>query len=83
MGRIATIYELEMKVMVSASALAQLAAQMSGQALARSFIKHIRGAGSAVNTTVASANTRPQVRGGCDSVKRSTPAPFIDITQVT
>lgn len=57
MGRIATIYELELKVMLSASALAQLAAQMSGQALARSFIKLIPVAGSAVNATVASAIT--------------------------
>lgn len=57
MGRIATIYDLELTSMLSASALAQLAAQFSGQALARSFIKLIPVAGSVVNASVASAIT--------------------------
>ncbi len=53
MGRIAAIYELDLKAMLSASALAQLGAQIAGRALARSFIKLIPGVGSAVNATVA------------------------------
>jgi uncharacterized protein (DUF697 family)/GTP-binding protein EngB required for normal cell division len=57
MGRIAAIYDLEFKSMLSASALAQLGAQMSGQALARSLLKLIPVAGSAVNATVAAAIT--------------------------
>src|SRR5690606_36722816 len=57
MGRIAAIYELDLKVMLSASALAQLGAQIAGRALARSFIKLIPGVGSAVNATVAFALT--------------------------
>ena len=35
MGRIAAIYDLEIKTMLSASALAQLGVQLAGQALAR------------------------------------------------
>lgn len=57
MGRISAIYELEMKTMLSVSALAQLSAQMAGQALARSFVKLIPGVGSVVNATVAGALT--------------------------
>lgn len=57
MGRIATIYDLEMKAMMSAGALAQLGAQFAGQALARSFIKIIPGAGSFINAGVAAALT--------------------------
>ncbi len=57
MGRIATIYDLELKTMLSAGALAQLGVQMTGQALARSFLKLIPGAGSAVNASVAFALT--------------------------
>lgn len=57
MGRIATIYDLELKTMLSAGALAQLGVQMTGQALARSLLKLIPGAGSAVNATVAVALT--------------------------
>ena len=57
MGRIAAIYDLELKTMMSAGALAQLGAQISGQALARSFIKLIPGAGSVVNAGVAFALT--------------------------
>ncbi len=53
MGRIATIYDLELKTMMSAGALAQLGVQISGQALARSFLKLIPGAGSAINAGVA------------------------------
>jgi len=57
MGRIAAIYELEIKSILSAQGLAQLGAQIAGKALARSFIKLIPGAGSVVNAAVASALT--------------------------
>lgn len=57
MGRIAAIYDLDLKAMMSVSALAQVGVQMSGQALARSFIKLIPGAGNAVNAGVAFALT--------------------------
>lgn len=57
MGRIATIYDLELKSMLSAPALAQLGAQIAGKALARSFVKLIPGAGSAINATIAGALT--------------------------
>ncbi|WP_322409781.1 GTPase family protein [Microbacterium invictum] len=57
MGRIAAIYDLELKTMMSAGALAQLGVQISGQALARSFLKLIPGAGNAVNASVAAALT--------------------------
>jgi len=57
MGRIAAIYDLEFKAMLSGSAVAQLGAQIAGKALARSFIKLIPGAGSAVSATVAFALT--------------------------
>lgn len=57
MARIATIYELELKSMLSASALAQLSAQLTGQALARSLMKLVPVAGSAVNAAIASAIT--------------------------
>ncbi len=57
MARIAAIYDLELKTMVSTSALAQLSAQMAGQALARSFVKLIPGAGSVINAGVASSIT--------------------------
>ncbi|MGZ0712119.1 GTPase (plasmid) [Coraliomargarita sp. W4R53] len=57
MGRIATIYDLELKSMMSAGALAQLGVQFTGQALARSFIKLIPGAGSVISASVAFALT--------------------------
>lgn len=57
MGRIAAIYELEIKSILSAQGLAQMGAQIAGKALARSFIKLIPGAGSMVNAAVASALT--------------------------
>ncbi|MCI1748384.1 MAG: GTP-binding DUF697 domain-containing protein [Acidipropionibacterium sp.] len=57
MGRIATIYDLELTSMLSTSTLAQLAAQISGQALARSFLKLIPVAGSVINAGVASSIT--------------------------
>lgn len=53
MGRIAAIYDLELTAMMSPAALAQLGAQVAGHALARSFVKLIPGAGSAVNSAVA------------------------------
>lgn len=53
MARISVIYDLEFRSVLPASALAQLGAQVSGQALARSFVKLIPGVGSAVNATVA------------------------------
>lgn len=57
MGRIAAIYDLELKTMMSAGALAQLGVQITGQALARSVLKLIPGAGNAVNASVAAALT--------------------------
>lgn len=57
MGRIATIYDLELQTMLSPAGLAQLATQITGQALARSFIKLIPGAGSVINASVAFALT--------------------------
>ncbi|GAB3610425.1 hypothetical protein GCM10027415_35220 [Humibacter ginsengisoli] len=57
MGRIAAIYDLELKTMLSAGALAQLGVQFTGQALARSFLKLIPGAGSVINAGVAFAVT--------------------------
>lgn len=57
MGRIAAIYDLELTTMMSASAIAQLGTQMAGQALARSFLKLIPGAGSVINASVALALT--------------------------
>ena len=53
MGRIAAIYDLELKTMMSSTALAQICAQITGQALARSFLKLIPGAGSAIGASVA------------------------------
>lgn len=57
MGRIAAIYDLELKTMLSAGALAQLGVQITGQALARSFLKLIPGAGSVMGAGVAFALT--------------------------
>jgi len=57
MGRIAAIYDLDMKAMMSGSAVAQLGAQIAGKALARSFVKLIPGAGTVVNAAVAIALT--------------------------
>ena len=57
MGRIAIIYDLEIKTMLSAGALAQLGVQLAGRALASSFLKMIPGAGSMVNAGVAAALT--------------------------
>lgn len=57
MGKIATIYELELKTMMSAGALAQLGVQFAGQALARSVIKVIPGIGSVISAGVAAALT--------------------------
>ena len=57
MGKVATIYDLELTAMVSPATLAQLGAQISGQALARSFVKVIPGAGSVINASVAFALT--------------------------
>lgn len=57
MGRIAAIYDLELKSMMSAGALAQLGVQFAGQALARSVIKVIPGVGNVINAGVAAALT--------------------------
>lgn len=56
-GRISAIYDLELKSMLSAGALAQMGVQITGQALARSFLKLIPGAGSAIGASVAFALT--------------------------
>lgn len=82
MGRIAAIYELDLKVMLSASALAQLGAQITGQALARSFVKLIPGVGSAVNATVAfgiTAATGEAWLRLCEQIHSGR----VDVTQVT
>ena len=57
MGRIATIYDLEIKSMLSAGALAQVGVQLAGRALASSLLKIIPGAGSVLNAGVAAALT--------------------------
>ena len=57
MGRIAAIYDLEVKTMLSAGALAQFGVQVAGRALATSFLKLIPGAGIVVNAAVAAALT--------------------------
>lgn len=57
MGRIAAIYELDMKTMMSTSTLAQLATQFAGRAMARSLLNLIPGVGSVINSAVASALT--------------------------
>ncbi|WP_062460836.1 GTPase family protein [Demequina soli] len=57
MGRIAAVYQLDLKVMMSAQAIAQLAVQVVGRALARSLIKLIPAVGTVINATVASALT--------------------------
>ena len=57
MGRISVIYDIELQTMLSATAIAQLGAQLSGQALARSLVKLVPVVGSAVNSTVAVALT--------------------------
>lgn len=82
MGRLATIYDLELTSMLSAGALAQLGAQITGQALARSFIKVIPGAGSAVNATVAFAITAVAGEGWmrlCEQVHTGR----VDVSQVS
>lgn len=53
MGRIAVIYDLELTTMMSAGALAQIGVQLTGRALATSFLKLIPGAGSVINAGVA------------------------------
>lgn len=57
MGRISVIYDLELATMLSASTLAQLGTQITGRALARSFIKLIPAAGNVINGSIAFALT--------------------------
>ena len=57
MGRVAVVYNLELRSVFSVSALAQLATQMTGRALAASLVKFIPGAGSVIDAAVASALT--------------------------
>lgn len=57
MGKIASVYGLDLKVILSAQALAQLGVQFAGKALARSFLKLIPGIGNVVNAAVAAALT--------------------------
>lgn len=81
MGRIAFIYDLELKTMASPSVLGQLASQLSGQALARSFIKIIPVAGIVLNASVASAITAAAGEGWmrlCEKVHTGE----IDLSQV-
>ncbi|MFB9308619.1 uncharacterized protein (DUF697 family)/GTP-binding protein EngB required for normal cell division [Agromyces hippuratus] len=63
MGRIATIYDLELKTMLSAGALAQICVQLAGKALASSFLKLIPGAGNVINAGVAAALTAAMGEG--------------------
>lgn len=63
MGKIAVVYDLEVKTMLSASALAQIGAQVTGQAMARSLLKFIPGAGSAIGASVAFALTAAMGEG--------------------
>lgn len=57
MGRIAAVYDLEVRSMLSGSAIAQMGAQIAGKALARSLVQLIPGAGTVINASVASALT--------------------------
>ncbi len=57
MGRIAAIYDLDVKTMMSAGGLAQLGVQFAGRALARSVLNLIPGIGSVINAGVAAAIT--------------------------
>lgn len=57
MGRIAIIYDLEIKTMLSAGALAQVGVQLAGKALATSMLKVIPGVGSVINAGIAAALT--------------------------
>ncbi len=63
MGKIAVVYDLEVKTMLSASALAQIGAQITGQAMARSLLKFIPGAGSVIGASVAFALTAAMGEG--------------------
>ncbi|WP_243063332.1 GTPase [Humibacter sp. RRB41] len=63
MGRIAAIYDLELTTMLSTGAIAQLGVQITGQALARSFLKLIPGAGSVIGAGVALALTAATGQG--------------------
>ena len=81
MARIAAIYDLELKTMLSTSVIAQFGAQVAGQALARSFIKLIPGAGSVVNAGVAFALTAATGEGWlrlCEQIHTGK----IDLSQV-
>lgn len=57
MGRVAKIYDLELTTMMPAGTLAQVGVQIAGQALARSVLKLIPGAGNVISASVASALT--------------------------
>ncbi|MEJ6488679.1 DUF697 domain-containing protein [Leucobacter sp. USCH14] len=57
MGRISAIYDLDMKTMMSAGALAQVGVQLAGRALASSLLKIIPGAGNVMNAGIAAALT--------------------------
>lgn len=63
MGRISAIYDLELKTMLSAGALAQIGVQLAGRALASSFLKLIPGAGNVINAGVAAALTAAMGEG--------------------
>ena len=57
MGKVAATYGINLKVMLSAQAVSQLATQIAGKALARSVLKLIPGAGSVINASVAAGLT--------------------------
>ena len=81
MGRIAAIYGLDMKAMLSGTAIAQMGAQIAGKALARSFIKLIPGAGSAINGAVAFALTGATGEGWMQLSERVHTGE-VDLTQI-
>ncbi len=57
MGRLAAVYDLDLKSMASATTLTQIGLQITGRAAARSLLKFIPGAGSVINASVAAALT--------------------------
>lgn len=56
-GKISSIYGLSLRSMLGFRGLFQLALQLTGRAAAQSLVKLIPGAGSVINSTVASAWT--------------------------
>ncbi|MGE9363283.1 DUF697 domain-containing protein [Isoptericola nanjingensis] len=57
MGKVAAAYRIDLKVVLSAQALAQLGVQYAGRAAARSIVKVIPGVGWIINAAVAGTIT--------------------------